>query len=294
MSEPTPPTPQRRVAVVTDSTASLAESTAADHGVTVVPLEVLVGDGRHTEGDSDLSSADLAAAMREEQQVATSRPNPEIFAQVYRRLAAEGYQEIVSLHLSAELSGTHDSAILAAQGAPVPVVVVDTRQVGMGTGFAVLSAAEAVAGGADAETAGQVGRRRADATTSWFYVDTLEHLRRGGRIGAATAMLGSALSVKPLLRVEDGLVVPGEKVRTTARAMLRMAHLAVDAAEHRAVDVAVAHLDNPGRALDLAATLGEWLDDELEGRDVAMVEIGAVLGAHVGPGMVGVAVAPRL
>jgi DegV family protein with EDD domain len=294
VSEPTPPVPQRRVAVVTDSTASLSEGTAASHGVTVVPLEVLVGDETHTEGASDLSSAELATAMREEQQVATSRPNPEIFIEVYRRLADEGYEQIVSLHLSAELSGTYDSAVLAAQRAPVPVVVVDTRQVGMGTGFAVLAAAEAVAAGADAEAAGEAGRRRADATTSWFYVDNLEHLRRGGRIGAATAMLGSALSVKPLLRVEDGRVVPGEKVRTTSRAMLRMAHLAVDAAEHRPVDVAVAHLDNPTRALDLAATLGEWLDDELEGRDVALVEIGAVLGAHVGPGMVGVAVAPRL
>lgn len=289
-----PESSERRVGVVTDSTASLSESTAATHGITVVPLEVLVGEDSHTEGSGDLSATELALAMREEQRVATSRPHPQAFVEAYRRLVEEGCTEIVSVHLSAALSGTHESAALAAADAPVPVVVVDTRQVGMGTGFAVLAAAEAVAEGADAQGAADRARERAEVTTSLFYVDTLDHLRRGGRVGAATALLGSALAVKPLLRVHDGQIVPAEKVRTTGRALQRLAHLAVDAAEHRPVDVAVAHLDNRVRAEDLAATLGEWLDDELGGRDVAVVEIGAVLGAHVGPGMIGVAVAPVL
>lgn len=279
-----------RVAVVTDSTASLSQATAAELAITVVALDVLVGEETHSEGG--LSPTDLADAMRDEQRVATSRPSPGRFAEVYRELAEAGYTEAVSVHLSAELSGTYESAVQAAKDAPLPVVVVDTRQVGMAAGFAVLAAAEAVRDGADAAAAGEVARSRAAATTSLFYVDTLEHLRRGGRLGSAAALLGSALAVKPLLRVEDGRVVPADKVRTTGRALQRLAHLATDAADHRPVQVAVAHLDNRERAEELAATLGEWLDDELGGRDVVLLEIGATLGAHVGPGMIGVAVAP--
>src|SRR3989337_2785663 len=120
-------------------------------------------------------------------------------------------ESIVSVHLSAEISGTCDSARLATGDSPVPVEVVDSRQVGVGTGFAVLAAAEAVAAGAGATKAAEAARRRALSTTSLFYVDTLEHLRRGGRIGAAAKLLGSVLAVKPLLRLDDGKVVPLEK-----------------------------------------------------------------------------------
>ncbi len=286
--------PGRRVGVVTDSTASLAVETAAAHGIEVVPLEVVVGDDTFLEGAGELTSAALATALRERRKVSTSQPGPGAFAAAYDRLAGAGCTEVVSVHLSAELSGTYDSAVLAASEVAVPVTVVDSRQVGMGVGFAVLAAAEVAAAGGDAEAVADAARRCAAGTTSLFYVDTLEHLRRGGRVGAAAALLGSALAVKPLLRLDDGAVVPCEKVRTTAKALQRLGQLAVEAADHRPVDVAVAHLESPERAADLAAMIGDWLDDELGERDVAIVEIGAVLGAHVGPGMVGVAVAPRL
>ncbi len=134
------------------------------------------------------------------------------------------------MHLSGELSGTLESAQLAAPRSPVPVTVVDSRQVGMGTGFAVLAAADALDDGADAAAAAQAARRRAAGTTSLFYVDTLEYLRRGGRIGAVGALVGSALAVKPLLTLQDGRVVPLERVRTANKALSRLEELAVQAA----------------------------------------------------------------
>jgi DegV family protein with EDD domain len=126
-----------------------------------------------------------------------------------------------------------------------------------------------------------------------FYVDTLEYLRRGGRIGPAAALLGSALSVKPLLRIDDGRIGPLEKVRTATRALSRLEELAVAAAGDTPCDVAVAHLANGERAGVLADHLAERLHENLAGRSVVLGEVGAVIGAHVGPGMVAAVVAPR-
>ena len=191
------------------------------------------------------------------------------------------------------MSGTFESAQLAARDASLPVRVVDTRQLGMATGFAVLTAAEVLERGGSAEEAAGAALARADATTSLFYVDTLEYLRRGGRIGAAAALLGSALAVKPLLEIVDGRIGPREKVRTAARALSRLEELAVTAAADRQVDVAVAHLANPDRAGVLAEHLGRRLAANLSDREVSVGEVGAVIGAHVGPGMVAVVISPR-
>jgi DegV family protein with EDD domain len=147
--------------------------------------------------------------------------------------------------------------------------------------------------GGTAQQAAEAALARGEAATSLFYVDTLEYLRRGGRIGAAAAIFGSALSVKPLLEIAGGKVVPRERVRTASRALGRLAELAVEAAGDRPVDVCVSHLASPERAGALASTLTERLAEGLEGREVMCGELGAVLGAHVGPGMVAVCVAPR-
>jgi DegV family protein with EDD domain len=283
------------VALVTDSTASLSVATAAEHGITVVPLQVVIGATSYDESGAEGSVTPqmLAEALKEWTPVSTSRPNPEAILETYEKLVADGADSIVSVHISAELSGTFESAQLAARRSPVPVVLVDSRQVGMGTGYAVLAAADAIAQGADAETAGAAARARAASTTSLFYVDTLEYLRRGGRMGAAAALLGSALAVKPILRVEDGRIGPFEKVRTSSKALSRLEELAVEAAGDAKVDVAVAHLASPERAEDLAARLAGRLGPQLGQREVSLGEIGAVLGAHVGPGMVAVAVSQR-
>ncbi len=282
------------IALVTDSTASLPAEVAVAREITVVPLQVVIGATSYDEGVDDGATPEmLADALRAWTPVSTSRPNPDEMLEVYERLAVEGATEIVSVHLSGELSGTFESAQLAARKASVPVLAVDSRQVGMGTGFAVLSAADVRDDGGDAGSMAAAARKRVSTTTSLFYVDTLEYLRRGGRMGAAAALVGSALAVKPILRIEDGRVVPYERVRTAGKALSRLEELAVDAAGSAPVEVAVAHLASEDRAATLAERLGERLATGLEGRPVHLGEIGAVLGAHVGPGMVAVTIARR-
>jgi DegV family protein with EDD domain len=284
----------RPVALVTDSTAMLSPPLAEAHGVTVVPLQVVVGAQVYDDGvDPAASPETIAAALREWTPVSTSRPSPAAFLEVYEKAAADGAEAVLSLHLSGEMSGTFESAQLAARDAPIPVHAVDTRQLGVAVGLAVLTAAEVLDAGGSVEEAAAAARSRSRATTSLFYDDTLEYLRRGGRIGSAAALLGSALSVKPLLGLVDGRIETKEKVRTSARALNRLADLAVAAAGPEPVDVAVAHLAAEERAETLRQRLAEALEDNLEGREVLLGEVGAVIGAHVGPGMVAVVVAPR-
>ena len=284
----------RPVALVTDSTALLPKEIAQQRGIFVVPLQVVIGAKSYDEGvDPEATPETIAEALREWTPVSTSRPTPAMFLEAYERAAREGAEEVLSIHLSGEMSGTFESAQLAAREASIPVRAVDTRQLGMATGYAVLAAADVLDAGGSAEKAAGAALARADATVSLFYVDTLEYLRRGGRIGAAAALLGSALAVKPLLEIVDGRIGTREKVRTTGRALSRLEELAVTAAEDRQVDVTVAHLANPDRAEALAEHLRERLATQLGDRDVTVGEVGAVIGAHVGPGMVAVVVSPR-
>jgi DegV family protein with EDD domain len=282
------------VAIVTDSTASLPPELVAERGILVVPLQVVIGATVYDEGADGATPDLVAAALQEWKPVSTSRPGPAALLDVYECAAREGATEIVSVHISSDMSGTFESAQLAARDASVPVLTVDTRQVGVATGYAALAAADVVAAGGSAEEAAEAARARAEASSSLFYVDTLEYLRRGGRIGAAAALLGGALSVKPLLTIEDGKVASLERVRTSVRALGRLEELAVQAAGETPVDVCVAHLANPERAGQLAERLAQRLEANLEDRVVSCGELGAVLGAHVGPGMIAVCVAPRL
>lgn len=309
---------RRRVALVTDSTALLRPEVAALPGVVVVPLQVVVDDVVHDEGDPEVTPARVAAALKAKRSVSTSRPAPAVFADLYRRLAAEGADEILAVHLSGEMSGTFESALVASRQVDVPVTCLDTRQVGVATGYAVESALLALQGGADVAAAREAARERAAASTSLFYVDTLEYLRRGGRVGTAAAVFGGALAVKPLLTIDNGRVAPREKVRTTAKALARLESLAGEAAGHGPLEVCVAHLTAPERALRLAEQLAVRFagrivpprvgvddappapagDDEQQEAipsdvgGVRLLELGGVLGAHVGPGMLAICVAP--
>ncbi len=284
----------RTVALVTDSTAMLPPELADRRGIVVVPLQVILGARSYREGVDAAATPDTVAdALRVWTPVSTSRPTPAEFLEVYEGARNRGADEVLSIHLSGEMSGTFDSAQLAARQAPLPVRVVDSRQLGAATGYAVLTAADVLDAGGSVDEAADAARARADATTSLFYVDTLEYLRRGGRIGAAAALLGSALSVKPLLEIVDGRIGTREKVRTTGRALSRLEELAVAAASDDPVDVTVAHLANPDRAEGLAASLRMRLEANLEDRSPEVGEVGAVIGAHVGPGMVAVVVSPR-
>ncbi|MFC5180926.1 DegV family protein [Actinomadura harenae] len=277
------------VAVVTDSSSYLPPDLADPDAVTIVPLQLAVGGDVRDEDTT--TTAETARALREQHRVTTSRPSPSRFAAAYADAAGSGASAVVSVHLSASMSGTVEAARLAAADAPVPVHVVDSGTIGMGLGFAVLSAvAKALDGGSPAEVVA-AAERRAALTRSLFYVDNLEHLRRSGRIGAAANLLGSALMVKPLLDVSSGRITPLEKVRTTSRALARLADLAVTVAEAagRPVDLGIQHLAASARAETLAADLRNRVPNVA---DLHIGEVGPVIGAHVGPGMLGVVVAP--
>lgn len=272
--------------IVTDSTAYLPEGFAERHGIRVVPLHVAV-DGRSRLDGVDFGPAELAAALGEHRRVTTSRPTPGELAEVYRSALAEGAEEIVSVHLSRDLSGTWEAARLAAEEVdPSRIRVVDSRATGMGLGFAALAACAA---GGDAECAEAAAVAAAARVRMFFCVETLDHLRRGGRIGAAAALVGTALAVKPLLHVDDGRIVPLEKVRTMGRAIGRLVDLAASAAGSGPVGLAVHHLAAPERAAELATLL----DERVPGSTGCLIsEVGAVIGAHTGPGVLGVVVLP--
>lgn len=289
------------MALVTDSTSSLPAEVTAAAGVTVVPLQVILG-GRVLVENGEATSGAVVEALGKWVPVTPSRPAPAAFAAAYAAAAASGAEAVVSVHLSAEVSGTYSSATLAAAGSPVPVTVVDSRLVGMGLGFAVLAAIAARDAGSDPAAIAAAARAAASATSVFFYVDTLEHLRRGGRIGSAQALLGSVLSVKPILHLEAGRIVPLEKVRTAAKALARLEEVA--AARIAApcgpgslhangsggpgrVEVVVQHL----AAADGAAALARRLAARSPGLgEIEVREIGAVVGAHVGPGMLAVVI----
>lgn len=283
------------VAVVTDSTSSLDAERAAEAGLSVVPLHVLVG-GRGRLAGREIQPHEVAEILRKgKERVTTSGVAPGEFATVYRELAERtGCSDIVSVHLSGGVSATVEAAELARGevAQKVGVHVVDSRVLGMALGYAARSGAAAAARGASAEEVVAAVRARAEAGRTWFYVDTLEHLRRGGRIGRAQALVGSALAIKPLLTIRDGEVAPQERVRTRAKALARLVEHAVGAVEQAREDGLEVEL----AVHELAAReAGEELGEQLARRtgvDPLVVELDPVVGVHTGPGTLGVVVSP--
>lgn len=273
------------VAVITDSTCYLPAGWAREWGIHIVPVQVIVAGQAYDETE-DTQAQRVADALSAWQPVTTSRPAPARFLQAYEEAREAGATEIVVATLSAALSATYESALIAAKEFDLPVHVVDTRTIAMALGFAALAGARAARAGAGAQDVADVILRRAETSTTLFYVDTLEYLRRGGRISAARAAVGQALQVKPILTVTDGHVVKLEQVRTSGRALSRLEDLAATAAGEGAVEIAVQHLAAAPRAEALAARLRA----RLPAATVVECPVGGVVGAHVGPGMVAVIV----
>jgi DegV family protein with EDD domain len=281
------------VAVVTDSTACLSAELLAGAGIRVVPLRVVLAGRVTDEGmpgqDAAVTVADVEQALRRGERVGTASPAPERFAAAYAAAAAGGAAAVVSVHLSARLSGTVNSAYLAARSAPVPVRVVDSQSIGMGLGLAVLAAAAAAGSGQEAGPVAAAAAGRAAGLRSFFALDTPVHLRAGGRLGAAAALPDSALTARPLLHIRDGQIAALEKARTPSAAVLRLEQLAVEFAAGRPADLAVQYLTDAGRGSALAGRLARIVPGT---RQVYLAAAGAVICAHTGPGMIGVVVAP--
>ncbi len=272
------------VVVVTDSSARLPMSLLAPWDIRVVPLHVLV-DGDDLRDGVD----DMPADLYQRPQVSTAGAGPAELANVYRTALADSAGDgVVAVHLSTALSSTCGAAQHAAVEFAGMVRVVDSKSAGMGTGFAALAAARAARAGAGLDEVAAQAESAASRVKAFIVVQRLDNLRRSGRIGTAASWLGTALAVKPLLRIDDGKLVLAQRVRTASKATAAMVALVLDTVgEHRAA-LAVQHVDNPAGAADVAATLASALP---ACGPAVITDLGPVLGVHLGPGAVGVVVA---
>ncbi|HEY8816239.1 MAG TPA: DegV family protein [Candidatus Dormibacteraeota bacterium] len=276
----------RGVAIVTDSTADLPPALASARGITMVPLTL------HLDGQSLLDGVDITPAEFYRRlplattHPTTSQPSPGRFAETYAALL-KNHESIVSIHISEKLSGTFDSARQAADMTdPKRIRVIDSGVASMSLGLITLVASTLSARSADAEAIEAKVEAIKPHLQTYFSVATLEFLRRGGRIGRASALLGSVLQVKPVLCIRDGLVTPLERVRTFERALMRVMELTRDLDHGKGVCIIVGHADAEADAERIARELKPIADT------LMIQPLGPVVGAHTGPGAVGVGCYP--
>jgi DegV family protein with EDD domain len=275
-------------AVVCDTTAYLPDELIAEYGIERISLYVSVDGEQRPESEIGDYGEFFERLRGSEGGATTSQPSVGDFVSVYEPLLDAG-REVVSVHISAGISGTFEAAgqareRLIAEGRDGERIhLYDSRSACGGTGLCALAAAAAARGGADGEAALARARQAREELKMWFAIDTLEYLRRGGRIGGAAAWIGSALKIKPILTLEEE-ITPVERVRTRARSIERLRSYARERHESGADAWVVQHI----RAEETASAL---IDDcrEIFGCEPAFVsEVGPVIGAHVGPGLLGV------
>lgn len=271
------------IRVVTDSAADLPADIRERLGVTIVPLSVRFGDQTFTDG-VDLDTATFWSRLEDDSVLPeTAAPSAGAFMDAFDALAEGGADGIVVISLSSRLSATHQSAVIAAENVSsrIPVRVVDSRTVSMALGLTVMAAAEAAAAGADLSAVAAAATDASDRVNIVVALDTLEFLKRGGRVGGAQALIGGLLDVKPLITVEDGVVAAAGRVRTRSKARAAIVELA--AANSDASRMAVIH----GSADDIEEVSTTIRD--IVGDQVFVAELGPVVGTHAGPGTIGVA-----
>ncbi|SFP29322.1 EDD domain protein, DegV family [Amycolatopsis arida] len=271
--------------MITDSTACLPDQLAAQWGIGMVQVQLRLGERLDDENRYD--RARIIDALRAGEPVSTAPPDQGAFFWTYQQAASQGADAVVSLHISGRMSATVDVARAAARQVSVPVHVLDSGTTGMSLGFAALSAARAAAAGGHTRRVIEAAERRFSGSSELLYVDTLEYLRRGGRIGAAAALLGTALSVKPLLTVRGGEVAPLARVPGTKRALAKLTDLAVERAAGRPVDVAISCATPSQREMSLVQQLRARLPAL---HDIMLVRASTVIGAHVGPGALSITI----
>ena len=275
-------------AVVADTTSYLPPELIEQHDIRLVSLYVGIEGDLDREADITDLQGFYERLRASDQTVTTSQPSVGDFVAVYEPLLAEG-KEIVSIHLSSGISGTYESATqarerLTAEGkGGERIVVCDSRTGAGGMGLMVLGAANAAEGGANAVKANERAENVREELKIWFAVDTLDYLRRGGRIGAARAWIGTTLKIKPILTLEDE-ITPIERVRTRSRAFERLVGYARQRQEDGADAWVVQHVQDP----EYAARMVEACRPSFGKDPIFTSEIGPVIGAHVGPGLLGV------
>jgi DegV family protein with EDD domain len=276
------------VGIVTDSTCYLPSETIAELGIEVVPLQV-ISNGVPFNEVGGITVDEVAAALRSGKSVTTSRPNPEVFVAAFEKLHSAGHESIVSVHLSSELSGTYESAVLASRKVDFQVDVVDSRGIAMMLGFAVQAGAKlANSGGSHADVLDLIQRKCTGASII-FYVDSLEFLEKGGRITAMQAKMGASMNLKPLLHMINGKVEQQELVRSSEKSIARMIEIVAAAARIKS-EIAIHHVE----AFDSAHLVAQQLKDLTGIVTISVTSAGAVVGTHVGPGALAVVVSPQV
>lgn len=274
------------VRIVTDSTADIPADIAEKLGITVVPLTVFFGEEAFLDG-VELDNAGFYRKLQSSKDLPrTSQPAPAKFQEAYTRLIDDGADGILSIHLSSKLSGTYQSACTARDNLPesarqIPVEVIDSRSISVGMSRAIMQAAEEARQGGELDAIKAHALDQLARSHILAVLDTLEYVRRGGRIGGARAMLGNMLSVKPIVGLKDGEVVPVEQPRTRSKAYARVAQLLAEQGNIEHVSIAEA-------SEDVGQQLAQAITTTYHG-DLPIYRLGAVLGTHTGPGTAAIA-----
>ena len=272
------------IRIVTDSTCDLPQATVEKYNIEVIPAFINIGEQSYTDS-IELKREDFYANIETyAHHPTTAAPAPGVFTAAYKKLAAEGATAILSLHVSAELSAFFNSARLGADAfdSIIDVHLIDSRSVSMGLGLIVLAAAQAIESGNDLGEVMAITQRAIDNTIVYACADTLEFLRRSGRVGFATAGLGSLLKIKPILRVQGGTATSFDRVRTRKKVQPHLVELVQGYGELEALAVVYS------RDFDRAVDLNNALADSAETVH-PIGQIGPAIGAHIGPGALGVA-----
>lgn len=279
-----------RVKIVTDSTADLPKELILKHNITVTPLKVFFNDGRPLRDGVDIGAEEFYHRLAEKGEMSrTSQPTPAEFARTYKKLSSDG-SSIISIHISSAMSGTCQSAGIAKEMTTgADVTVIDSKVTSMGLGLIVLEAARAAGEGKTKGDVLEYINNMINSVQVYFIVDTLEYLKRGGRIGKAQAFWGAILSIKPLLYLRDGLVQPLEKVRGRAKAIDRLAHIVTEKAGKQKIRCSFVHGMDPAGMEQLVQMMAPRLNYDQPILSVA----GAVIGTHTGPGVLGLAFIPE-
>ncbi|MBN2470815.1 MAG: DegV family protein [Anaerolineae bacterium] len=277
-----------RIALVLDSTSDIPAEIAAQHQIAVAPLHIIWGKDVLRDG-IDIIPAEFYTRLANDPELpTTSQPTPAEFARLYKQVIEDtGAESILTLTISADLSGTYTSAVQAKNMVDFPVSVVDMRSVSLGITLPALMVKDALEKGASLEEATTLAGELAARTDLYFTLNTLEYLHKGGRIGGAQRLIGSAFNIKPLLTLVNGKVEPKESIRTRKRALNRLIDLLAERIdESQPFSIGILH----GEAPDEAA----WLEAEIQQRwqpeRLFKTQVGAVIGVHTGPGAVGFAV----
>ncbi|WP_147802357.1 DegV family protein [Alkalicoccus halolimnae] len=279
------------VVIVTDSTADIPASLAEDLSIRVVPLKVHFGNETYEDG-VDLTSEQFYKKLKEAGTIpTTSQPTPNQFEEAYKKIFKETGSDIISIHLSSKLSGTFQSAYIAQQtlGEEVPLEVIDSKRASYAIGVIVVEAAQMAGKGASKEEIVNRINEMLEETSVYFMVDTLEYLQKNGRIGKASALVGSLLKIKPILSLtEEGEVYPFEKVRGNKKAVQKILSEFTRLYNGKPLHVGISHAEAEKEAEHFMSRMKEQFDVQQE----VITNIGPVIGTHVGPGTISIAVTP--